>query len=227
MATNETLASSCAIKIKELILNGYLLPGEQIKGEYLKSYLNVGLSPIREALSRLISTNLVEFIDHVGFRVTKLDKNMIYETYRSQAKLETLLLEDAINLGGDDWESSIISSLHLLSKNEIKGKKSLYKLWSDRNDDFHGSLIAASTLNSLKNVRDQLMLNKNWYYRLAYQKMDNELIEVNHSEHRQIAELVISRDLKQASTILYKHNMYNVELLIAKLASRGYLHAQT
>ena len=223
MASNETLATFCVGKIQDLIFNGKLLPGERIKGEYLKNYLEVGLSPIREALSRLISTDLVEFIDNIGFRVSLISTNKVYDTYKSYAKVEALLLREAIETGDEIWESAIVAALYRLSKVENEGIKAKYQIWSIYNEDFHKALISGCSLNGLNNIRKHFMLNKDWYHNLAYYNLTDEQIEVNHSEHSKIAELTIARKPDAACTMLYKHTMHSLDSLILKLKQRGYI----
>jgi GntR family carbon starvation induced transcriptional regulator len=217
-----TLATFCVAKIQELIFSGQLRPGERIKGEYLKNYLNVGLSPIREALSRLISTNLVECIDNIGFRVALITKDKVYDTYKSYAKIESLLFCESIESGNETWESAIIAALYHLSKVESV-KKAEYKIWNVYNEGFHNALISGCSLNTLNNIRKSLVLNKDWYHNLAYHNLPEELIMVNHSEHSKIAELAIARRADAACAMLYKHTMHSLEPLLLKLKQCGYI----
>lgn len=96
MPSAQTMTSQCVDKIQNLILSGDLLPGERIKGEYLRNVLGVGLSPIREALSRLATTSLVEFTDNAGFKVGEITVDSLTDSYTGYAKIEALLLSDAI-----------------------------------------------------------------------------------------------------------------------------------
>jgi DNA-binding GntR family transcriptional regulator len=221
MPTNATLSSICVSTITDLIYKGELLPGDKIKGEYLKNRLNVGLSPIREALSRLSATGLVEFVDNVGFRVSVLNREIIGDTYESYTKIEILMLQEAIENGNEDWEATIMGALHCLSKVESRGNKVNYKVWNDCNEKFHQSLISGCNLRGLCKSRQQLLFLKDWYNCLAYKESD--LIQVNHSEHKKIAELVINRQADSACTLLYRHTMHGLESLISKLKEQNLL----
>ena len=222
MMTNETLASKCASDVLNLIITGVLRPGEQIKGEYLKNRLEIGLSPIREALSRLVNTNLVEFTDNVGFKVSQIDSNRVCDLYRSYAKIETLLLREAIENADEVWESSVVAALYQLSKVEGNGKV-IYKNWSIRNEEFHAALVGGCPLTGLKQIRQQVMLVKNWYHNLAYLNLSHELIETSHLEHKKIADLSISRKADAACAMLYKHSMHNLDSVLSNLKTNGYL----
>lgn len=223
MITNETLASKCAADILSLVMTGKLLPGEQIKGEYLKNLCGVGLSPIREALSRLVNTGLVEFIDNAGFKVSRIDSNKVCDSYKSYAKIESLLLREAIENADEYWESSIIAALYQLSKVEGSGIKVLYQNWNIRNEEFHTALINGCPLSGLKRIRQQIIVVKNWYHNLAYPTINSELIETTHHEHKKIAELSITRKADTACAMLYKHSMHNLDALLANLKTNGHI----
>lgn len=220
----DTLTTHCIKEIKNLILECKLLPGEKIKGEFLKNKLNVGLSPIREALSRLVSTKLVESTDNVGFSVASITKDGVIEFYQSLAKIEALLFSESIEYGTDNWEASIIAELYCLAKIENSGKKVSYKTWSICNDSFHTALIGACQLNELKQIRMNLMLRKEWYNNLAYGQFEDELVKVHHSEHSRIADLAIKRNVSSACALLYKHTMHSLDPLILKLDQLDYLN---
>lgn len=223
MANNFTLASSCFIQIRQLILTGELLPEERIKGEYLKNRLQVGLSPIREALSRLVTTGLVEVVDNAGFRVASLSQEKIVDSFQSLAKLEALLLREAIESGDENWEAQIMASLYRLSKIEANNLKIPHSLWSTRNDEFHEALIAGCRLYGLKQMRQTFLTFKEWCYGLAYPGLNEELVMVSHQEHAQIAELAITRKADAACTMIYKHTLHNLATLSLRLQKFGYL----
>lgn len=219
----ETMSSSCVNRIKNLILNGELLPGEKIKGDYLKSYLNTGLSPIREALARLISTGLVELNDNVGFKVPLISKGNLLDFYKSYAKIEQLLFKESIECGDKNWESRVVSALYHLSKVETLESKVNYKMWSSVNEEFHEALISGCNLIALRATRDNFLLCKTWYHNLAYAKFENELISINHNEHSRIAELALSRNVELSSDLLYRHTMHSFNSVVLKLERNGYL----
>src|SRR4051794_29824701 len=64
-----TKASLLTSRIREAILSGELRPGTKINLAHLRDALGVSLSPLREALARLIAVGLVEFHDNRGYRV--------------------------------------------------------------------------------------------------------------------------------------------------------------
>ena len=223
MGNVKTLTSSCFQQIQSMILNGDLAPGEKLKGEYLKQQLQVGLSPIREALAKLTTTGLVEGQDKIGYKVSAISEVKVYEVFKTYAKIECLLLKEAIADGDEAWEARIMAALYRLAKIEQPGVKVSYQLWSERNEEFHNSLISGCNLNPLLQIRNSCVQMKDWYTRLAYKSFAERLITAGHSEHLKIAELAIARDSEQATTQLYSHLKSGIELLIHKLKANKYL----
>lgn len=219
---NYTLTTICYEQIKKWILETEFLPGEKLKGEYLKQRLQVGLTPIREALARLASSNLVAFKDKIGFSVATLDEKNVYDTIRSYARIETLLFRESIKNGTDEWESRIVAALHKLSKVEDTSEKIPYSLWEPRNDDFHDSLVSECKYNYLLNTRNELVMLRKWYLRLFHRHINNaKLIKVSHHEHTKLAKLAISRKTDLACSYLYSHLTTDMDPLVAHLITHG------
>ena len=216
----QTLTSECVQQISQLILTGELLPGEKIKGEYLKNKLQVGLSPIREALSRLASGIFVEATDNTGFRVAVLNERYVLDGFMSYAMIESLLLKEAIEHGDDAWEAEIMGNLYRLSKVEIT-KKVSYQQWGELNNKFHDSLIGGCQLTILKRMRQECLLFKDWCYGLAYPYKERVVMEVSHVEHVKIAELTCTRKTEPACAMLYNHTLHSMNEINELLKRRG------
>ena len=66
--TKEASATHGAyLQVRDMILKGELEAGKKLKIEQLRSLLELGASPVREALSLLTSDKLVERIDNAVF----------------------------------------------------------------------------------------------------------------------------------------------------------------
>lgn len=213
----ETSASKCVSTIKELLLTGNIPAGSKIKGDYLKMKLDCGLSPIREALSRLTSTGVVEVVDNIGFRVAKLDKVAILDFYRTYAKIEQILFIESIKNCFEYWEKNVVSALYQLAKIETSNIKIEYSKWSKCNDEFHRSLTSGANLTELMQYYKSLEFKKLWYHNCIYGVENNKLITVNHREHNKIAQLALDGDETTASSLLYKHTIDSGDILITKL----------
>ncbi|MCX8279900.1 GntR family transcriptional regulator [Phyllobacterium sp. 0TCS1.6C] len=93
--TQKTQAESTAVKIRTLILNGTLQPGQPLRQEALSEQLSVSRTPLRHALQSLAEEGLVETTGYKGARVAELDRGMIDDLFEMRLLLEPLALGSA------------------------------------------------------------------------------------------------------------------------------------
>ncbi len=77
-------------KIKEMILDNELAPGEALVERTLSSRLNISRTPIREALRKLSNDGLVEIQEGKGIYVAEVRFEDIVEIYELRESLEGL-----------------------------------------------------------------------------------------------------------------------------------------
>lgn len=94
--TQETQAELTAARIRTLILNGTLQPGQPLRQEALSEQLNVSRTPLRHALQSLAEEGLVETTGYKGARVADLDREMIDDLFEMRLLLEPLALRSAL-----------------------------------------------------------------------------------------------------------------------------------
>ena len=210
------LANQCYDEIQEQIINGTFKPGKKLKVEELKEQLQTGASPIREALSRLINSGLVQAHDNKGFYVTQVSESNIRDLYQTFLQIELLALTQAIKYGDDTWKTSIVAALYNLSLVENSTEKISYSVWGERNYAFHVALISGCNSPTLLNVRAQIYRQFDRYCRIAFNLSYTEL-EVNHEEHKNLAQAVLNRDMQQTTAIITHHILGALEDVIATL----------
>jgi DNA-binding GntR family transcriptional regulator len=86
------LASDAAEKLRGLIAEQTLLPGEKIRQVEIAQRLGVSRSPLREALRTLESEGVVTYETNRGYVVTKLGMHDLAQIYRLRALIEDELL---------------------------------------------------------------------------------------------------------------------------------------
>jgi DNA-binding GntR family transcriptional regulator len=94
--TQQTQAESTAVKIRTLILNGTLQPGQPLRQEALSEQLSVSRTPLRHALQSLTEEGLVETTGYKGARVAELDRGMIDDLFEMRLLLEPVALRSAL-----------------------------------------------------------------------------------------------------------------------------------
>lgn len=97
-------------RIREMIVNGQLKPGERLRQDELATTFGVSTMPIREALRQLQAEGLVIFQPRRGATVSKLSVSDYHEIYRIREQLETLACEWA----AEDFDRIPIERMRLL-----------------------------------------------------------------------------------------------------------------
>jgi GntR family carbon starvation induced transcriptional regulator len=106
----QTKAAKVLESLRQDIISSHFQPGQKLQMKVLKSQYNVGYSPLREALSRLVSSGLVCMKEQCGFSVAPLSLEELYDLYMVRIRLEIQALELSIQNGDDDWEADVTAT---------------------------------------------------------------------------------------------------------------------
>ncbi|MEO8859573.1 MAG: GntR family transcriptional regulator, partial [Burkholderiaceae bacterium] len=117
--TEKTLAERAWRLLRDDILNGKLAPDTRLRINLLQQTYGIGLSPLREALLRLLSEGLVIAEGQRGFAVAPVSLEELYDLSRARTSLDIGALTQAMAQGGPDWEAQVIAANHLLSRTPL------------------------------------------------------------------------------------------------------------
>ncbi|RKF14563.1 GntR family transcriptional regulator [Alginatibacterium sediminis] len=187
-------------QLRTKILKCELSPGEKLKIESLKTLLNIGASPIREALSLLTSDGLVDRIDQRGFRVSLLSESNFNEVLMLRCELDVLALRKSIELGDSNWEEQLVILHHRLSRANIDD----FESWESQHKAFHMALIGECQSPILLGYSEQLYDQNIRYRFLAEKTIDYKKRNIS-DEHTQILNATIERNADKAATLLVNH----------------------
>src|ERR1700760_539007 len=119
-----TLSERAAALVEQDILAGHLAPGSRLGITDLVQRYEIGATPLREGLSRLISRGLIVGIGQRGFRVADVSREDLLDITRMRTVVEIEALRLAIALGDDAWEAGVLSALHQMRRHiERTGKE--------------------------------------------------------------------------------------------------------
>lgn len=200
-AGKETSATRAAyLSLRDMILTGRLPAGQKLKIESLRSLLNTGASPVREALSLLTSDMLVERIDQRGFRAAPVSLTNFQEILALREVLEDIALRGAIANAKRDWDDRLLlahSQMSQTPRDDSQAYETAHKV-------FHMMLLDGCGMPMLTHYCSQLYdLNIRYRY-LAADNRGYRNRDVN-AEHQEILDAVIRRDADGASNRLMRH----------------------
>lgn len=203
-APKNTKATQLADRLREAILSGQLAPGSKVNLEVVRRQFDVSLSPLREALARLIAVGLVEMHDNRGYTVAPVSLSNLTEITTLRVEFETLALTSAMKVGDLAWESDVMRALHRLNRTiRDPSDTATLEAWEHAHRDFHMALIAGCKMPLLLNFC-LVLHNLNDRYRRVFLVARGGDRDVA-AEHSAIAEATVARDVSWAVERLGEH----------------------
>jgi GntR family transcriptional regulator, carbon starvation induced regulator len=201
-----TLSERAATLVERDILAGHLAPGARLGIVDLVERYDIGATPLREGLSRLVSRGLIAGIGQRGFRVADISREDLADitTMRTAVEIEAIRL--AITNGNDAWEADILSALHQLRRhiertgNEFReGAEDFDRL----HKGFHTALLGACGSKRMLAAHSDLYDQAYRYRRAMMRQLDSgkKFVRV----HQLLADCVLSRDIPGAQAMLSEH----------------------
>lgn len=187
--------------LREDLLSGRFQAGEKLAISSLRDIYQVGLSPLREALSRLAAIGLLEQETQRGFRVPKLTQLELRDIVELRVELECMAIGRALHNGDSEWESKVLAAGHRLKHANKEGVPAAE--WEQLHSQFHSVLLSScQSVWMLKFIR-QLHEQFDRYRRKAPR---NETIRGTlDSQHERLVELALSRNDVEIRQLLEDH----------------------
>lgn len=202
----ETLASATYERLRREILTAALEPGAKLHIRALCERLETGLSPVREALSRLSSEGLVTQIDHRGFFVAPLTEADLADLTKARCWISEIGLRHSIAEGDAAWEEAVLLAFHRLSRTPRHDPGRPFgrsPAWEAAHRQFHRGLTAASGSQWLQLSCEQLFDRAERYRHLA--RRAGVARSASEEEHRAIMEATVARRADAAVALLNAH----------------------
>lgn len=212
-------------RLRAEILSGPLQPGQRLLPADLRARYGLGLTPIREALTRLASEGLIEAEVHRGARVRAVTLDEFTDLMRTRREIEALCLRSSIENGGADWEAEILRALHLLTRAPLPASpddRDTAEAWESCHRAFHHALVSACGSSWLIRFWNELADHSERYRKIRLLNYRNRAADVRdvNAEHRALAEAVIARDADAAVALMNSH-LARTEAAVARLLSEA------
>lgn len=211
-STNKPLREVVYDSLKSTIISGKIPVGERIIEKEYANKLNISRTPIREALKKLQSEELVEYIPKYGVVVKRVSKDDAIEVYKIRESLEILVISNAI----DNITLMEISQIQdLLDLTEIKNSEGnlveVQKLFKD----FNTAIYKASKMNKLPFMISQL---NDYLHHFRNISILDEVRRNNAlNEHRQILKAIIDKDKNLAEEVIKKHLSDSLNVVLKEI----------
>ena len=212
-----TQAAAALDALRADILGSKLAPGTSLVFSKLKADYGVGLSPLREALSRLAAGGLVYSEGQRGFFVANASLDDFNDISMLRQNIEGLALRKSIELGDDAWEANVVAARHGLALLERGSSKAEINddLWELRHREFHDSLISGSNSPWLMHIADMLADQFDRYRRRA--SKGSLSAQSSSDQHQEITDAALDRKADLAVSLLHDHIKIAVDRIATTL----------
>ncbi len=217
--------------IRDRILAGSLQPLSPLRISHLARVSSTGATPVREALSRLLSEGLVQWTPHKGFRVSTISRDDLRDIVIARTTVEVAALGLAMEKGDDQWEASVVAA-HYRCGRILAGPEGQppYAGMEPVHHELHMALIRACGSPRLLQLAAQLSSHHARYQRLALAILacnQRDLLalfadappgkpataDILHASHQVLVDAVLSRQVKHAQEVLQDHLSHILILL--------------
>ncbi len=214
-----TVAEAVYQRLRQDIVWNRLPPNAPLRSDELRQAYAVGVSPLREALSRLASERMVTAVGQKGFRVAALSAEDAIDITETRILIESEALARSIARGDIAWERNVVASFHGLSRVPIpQAPGPETAAWAAHHRRFHMALIAACgsrwqlELSAL--LFDQAERYRAVRARLMPQPRRKRGIA---AEHKELLQAALDRDAGAARKALEFHYRTTAERVLTAL----------
>lgn len=195
-----TLIEEAYRKIKQMIFEQKLVPGQRLVNKDLGEMLNMSRTPIINALNRLVQDGFVDFESFRGFYVRPMNLQEVWDAFGVREALEVYAVEQAIKLA--DLED--INLLEEKLREHVEYRPHYYT----RKKFFLDSLFHLQIAEMSKNRVLKFLLKRNFEHIYLRARLDNyapHRMGDAADEHHRLVDRMKKKDIIGSIDIIRNH----------------------
>jgi DNA-binding GntR family transcriptional regulator len=194
-----TLPAEIYRRLKTMILDGGLIPGELVTIQGLASAFGVSAMPVREALQRLTAEGALRVISGRSVGIPELESDRLRDLTKVRVEIESLAANWATPRITKDDIAKLGSLVETMTKAVEAGDTRTYVRG---NHDFHFTIYAASGSDTLLNVIEGLWLQVSPYFHLLHGVRGAGNYDNANHEHKLILKAIKAGDAEACAAHL-------------------------
>lgn len=183
-----------------LILEGSLIPGDQVKESSLSVEMGISRAPIREGLKELISNGIIEYRPQVGNFINQLSPKEIIDVYITRGLLEGYAIGTTYHLFSEEELDELSGMAKMMERCAYKNNQ---KMVVKVGDDFHRLLISKCNNIQIIEYTERLSLKlhilffKHWSTLYSEKEIGNR--------HQRIVDALKLNDKSKIEAVIRDH----------------------
>lgn len=208
----QTLHEQVASRLRDMVTDGRLAPGQRINEVALGQTLGVSRTPLREALKTLAGEGLVELVPARGAVVRAFTMQDVAESMEVLKVLEQQAARRACE-HAPEAEIGRILALHAMMRERYAARDRLpyFKL----NQAVHSAIVAASGNQTLARHYDMLQAQMKRIRFIGHEGADKWAAAM--AEHEEMMECLARRDGAGLAAVVGRHHDSGVERMRGSL----------
>lgn len=214
-----TRATGIYERLKADILSAALEPGRKLQLRFLVEHYGAGQTPIREALNRLASEELVIGKEQRGFFVKPINLEELQELTKTRCWVEGIALGESMSRSTVEWEEALLVAHHRLDRTPRSLDPEKFEdnpEWERHHRRFHELLIGNCGSKPLIGFCEQLADRLYRYRALSIRKAFR--VRKVSDEHELILKATIEGRADDAIALLQNHYRRTADIIHADLA---------
>ncbi len=194
--------------IKEGIISGYWKAGDRINDQELANKYQVSRLSVREALSKLVESRILEKVHWKGYYVRKITWEELESIFEIREALEQLALKNFITRAS---EESIEKLIKAVDQSERDLKAGDYEKFMKSDFLFHEILYQDSGNPWIPYILSVAKILIDILRKIEKAEGWEEVGKASVAEHREIIEKIKNKDKNAALKLLKKHLQHHKE----------------
>ena len=210
------LHSEVADRLRDLIAQGELAPGDRLNERLLTERFGISRTPLREAIKMLASEGLVNLLPNRGAVVTALTRDAALDMFQVLASLEALAGRLACERATAQ-DVADITSLHMQMRDRHEhGDLNEYIRLNQR---IHQRIIETARNSELNDMHRRISVRLRRAHFMANYSKERWSDEV--AEHERMLEAFNRRDGERLGELLVQHLQNKLKVVIDWLETHG------
>lgn len=199
------------LAIRELILEGLLMPGKRLSELSVAERTGISRTPIRAALQRLEAEGLVETIPSGGFAVTSFSQQDVFDAIEIRGTLEGLAARLAAERGSTTRLGPLQACLDELDRVvEQATPEEGFSAYVAANARFHALILDLAESPALKRQMEKAVAlpfasPSGFVMAQAVLPESRRILLVAQDQHRCVVEAIANREGARAQSIMQEH----------------------
>lgn len=197
---NTPLIREAYKRIKDMIFEHKLVPGQRLVYQDLAKILKISQTPIINALNRLLQDGFVAYENYCGFYVQPMDVQEVWDAFGIREAMEVY----AVRLAIERWSPEGMAHLADILQTHEKCVPARYTSEKFQLDtEFH---LQIATMSGNQVLRRMLRRNfEHIFMRLKLESYDPGRMKASAMEHRRLLDRMKKKDVLGAIEVIRNH----------------------